>query len=117
MDYEVLQLEIKAVLQLSNMQYRNEMRVAFEVWSFRTAQIQSVLLEKITRSDAIWNWYQNEYQKIEYRFYKENKDFFTGYFDAHNLFEVFRWMTAEIEDYYPVTLIKNLNKDATRILD
>lgn len=115
MNYEVLQLEIKAALQLTNMQYRNEMRVAFEVWSFRTAQLQSVLLEQITRSDAVWNWYQNEYKKIERRFYRENKEFLTGQFDAMQLFQVFRWMTAEIEDFYPQTLINNLKYNGQTI--
>lgn len=115
MNYEVLQLEVKAALQLSNMQYRNEMRVAFEVWAFRTAQIQSVLLEKITRCDAVWNWYQNEYRKIEHLFYNENKDFFTGEYDAMQLFQVFRWMTAEIEDFYPITLINNLKHNGQTV--
>lgn len=116
MNYEVLQLEVKAALQLSNMQYRNEMRVAFEVWAFRTAQLQQVLLEQITRCDAIWNWYQNEYKKTEIRFYRENKDFFTGEFDAMQLFQVFRWMTKEIEDYYPQTLINNLKNNGQTVL-
>lgn len=114
MNYEVLQLEIKAALRLSNMQYRNEMRVAFEVWSFRTAQIHNVLLEEITRSSPIWNWYQHEYKKVERRFYKENKDFFTGDYDPFNLFEILRWMTSEIEGIYPVTLINNL-KNGQRV--
>lgn len=113
MNCEVIQLEIKTALQLSDMQYRNEMRVSFEVWAFRTAQIQSVLLEKITRCDAVWNWYQNEYKRIERRFYKENKDFFTDEFDSMQLFQVFRWMTAEIEDHYPITLINNLKYGET----
>lgn len=116
MKHEVIQIEIKAALKLSSIQYRNEMRVAFEVWAFRTAQIQQVLLEEITRSEAIWNWYQNQYRKIENRFYKENKDFFTGEFDEMQLFQVLRWMTAEIEDIYPATLINNL-KNEPRVLD
>lgn len=115
MNNEVLQLEIKAALKLSNFQYRNEMRVAFEVWSFRCAQIQNALLELITRSDAVWHWYQNEYQKIEKRFYRENKDFFTGEFDPMQLFQVFRWMTKEIEDFYPKTLINQLKNNGQTV--
>lgn len=115
MNYEVLQLEIKAALRLSNIQYRNEMRVAFEIWSFRIAQLKSVLLEQITRSNDIWNWYQSQYQKIEQRFYNENRDFFTGEFDEIQLFQVFRWMTKEIEDYYPITLINNLKQNGQTV--
>lgn len=116
MDHEVIQIEIKAALKLTSIQYRNEMRVAFEVWAFRTAQIHNVLLEEITRDEAIWNWYQNQYRRVERRFYKENKDFFTGEFDAMQLFQVLRFMTAEIEDIYPATLIINLS-NGTRVLD
>lgn len=116
MSHEVIQIEIKAALKLTSIQYRNEMRVAFEVWAFRTAQIHNVLLEEITRDEAIWNWYQNQYRRIEKRFYKENKDFMTGEFNPMEVFQVFRFMTAEIEDIYPATLIKALNH-GPRVLD
>ncbi|RLZ08569.1 hypothetical protein [Faecalibacter macacae] len=113
MNYEEIKITIQAALQLSTIQYRNETRVAFEVWAFRTAQIQNALLEEITRSEAIWNWYQNQYRKIEQRFYKENRDFLTGGFNPMEVFQVFRWMTKEIEDYYPATLINKLNNGQT----
>lgn len=111
MNYEVLQLEIRTALRLSPVQYRNEMRVSFEVWAFKTAQLQNVLLEKITRCERIWKWYQLKFQVVEKRFHKENYEFLDGTFDPMELFQVFRWMTAELEEIYPQTLINNLQHE------
>lgn len=108
MNYKVLQNRIMNALAATPLQYHNQMRLSFEVWAMKKASTHCVLLEYITRSEGIWNWYKNQYQKTERRFYRENKEFMIGEFDSDNLYDIFIIMTTELETIYPATLINNL---------
>lgn len=113
MKNEVIQLKIYTALNQSKLMYRNTMRLRFEIWAMQQASKHIVLLEEITRSDAIWNWYINQYNQVEKRFYRENKVFIDELFDANHLYEILSFMTSEIEDNYPITLIQNLKHGQT----
>jgi len=113
MKNEVIQLKIYTALKQSKLMYRNTMRLRFEIWAMQQATKHVVLLEEITRSDAIWSWYISQYHRVEQRFYKENKVFIDELFDANHLYEILSFMTSEIEEIYPITLINNLKNGRT----
>ena len=115
MENEALQLKIYTALKQSQLMYRNTMRLRFEIWAMKHATKHVVLLEEMTRSDAIWKWYIHQYNQIEKRFYRENKVFIDELFDANHLYEILALMAHEIEDYYPITLIQNLKHGQTTI--
>ena len=115
MENDLLQLKIYTALKQSQLMYRNTMRLRFEIWAMKQATKHVVLLEEMTRSDAIWKWYIHQYNQIKKRFYRENKIFVDEAFSPNHLYEIFALMAQEIENIYPLTLIQHLKNGKTII--
>ncbi len=106
MDKTTVKIKIIAALGMNARQYRNFTRALFELWAIVIARQQNLLLESITTNASLWQWYLNEFEITEQRFYNENKAYVDALLDAAILNDVLVAMAEEIEDYYPSVLIK-----------
>ncbi len=106
MDKITVKIKIIAALGMDSRQYRNFTRALFELWATVIARQQNLLLESITTNASLWQWYLNEFEIIEQRFYNENNAYVDALLDAAILNDVLVSMAEEIEEYYPSALIK-----------
>lgn len=113
MNKDYVEIQLKQAMRFTSLQWRNQARMFFERWAMITAFEHCVLLEDLSRSDAIWNWYKAQFSKVELKFYQTNKEYIHTINAPDELFEVFTVMAHEIEDYYPATLINKLNNGQT----
>lgn len=115
MDKEFIQTQLKRSMHFTSLQWQNQTRMFFERWAMITASEHCVLLEDLSRSESIWNWYKAYYFKIEQNFYNINKEYIHTINAPDELFEVFTLMAHELENIYPLTLIQHLKHGKTAI--
>jgi len=110
MTHQTIQIRIKAAMCFTSLQWRNQMRCFFERWAMVIAHDHCVLLEDLSRSEPIWNWYQAQFTKVEEQFYKQNRIYINSLGDeaSNELFEVFELLAYQLEESFPITLINNL---------
>lgn len=106
MDKTTVRIRIIAALGMDARQYRNFTRALFELWATVIARQQNLLLESITTNISLWQWYLDEFEIIEQRFYNENNAYVNALLEAAILNDVLVSMASEIEEYYPSALIK-----------
>ena len=115
MNNEIIQIQLKASMDFTALQWRNQTRMFFERWAMIIASDHCVLLENLSRSDKVYNWYLSQFWKAEQEFYNRYKDYIINLNCPNELFDLFTEMAHEIEDYYPITLIQNLKHGKTAI--
>ncbi|MDK7674359.1 hypothetical protein QP547_00855 [Weeksella virosa] len=103
-----IQIRIIAALGMSARQYRNLQRSLFELWAAVLAGKQNLLLENLTSSQALWDWYREEFYYVELRFYKENKAYVDALLDAEILSDVLVLQAQELEAIYPSVIINKV---------
>lgn len=106
MEIITVRIKIIAALGLNSRQYRNLKRALFELWATVVSHQKDLMLESLTTNISLWQWYLNEFDVIESRFYNENSEFVDGLCDSMILNDVLVLMASEIENYYPGALIK-----------
>lgn len=108
MKLQVIKQKIQHALKLSEIRYLNTRRVSFEIWAMTFAAQNNVMLEDLTTSQLLWNWYISQYEMMEFRFYKENADYINYLDSEHQLYDVFMIYVREIEDSYPKAIINSI---------
>ena len=115
MKQEIIQIELKASMQFTSLQWRNQTRMFFERWAMIIASDHCVLLENLSRSEIIYNWYLAQFSKVEQQFYRQYKDYIKHLNYPTQLFDLFSEMAYEIENNYPLTLIQHLKHGETTV--
>lgn len=114
MKQEIIQIELKASMQFTSLQWRNQTRLFFENWAMKIASEHCVLLENISRCPQVWSWYQAQFSRIERNFYESNKSLIKNLDEPNELFELFKLFVFQM-DNYPLTLIQNLKHGETAV--
>ena len=113
MNYEVIKIELLAAFQFTSFEWKNQTRYLFNRWSTIIASEHYLLLEDVTKSDMIYNWYLEQFRKVEMKFYQTFR-FEVRIINAPDeLYEAFEGMIIEIENIFPQTLINNLKYGQT----
>lgn len=109
MEKETQRIMIIAALDLTALSYRNFIRSNFEVWALLIAQQHHLLLEDVSTNQSLWLWYQDQFKSMETVFFNANKDYIVSLLDSYYLHQVFLTYIEELENFYPQTIIKNIN--------
>lgn len=115
MDNELLQNKLKKSMSFTSLQWRNQTRMFFEIWAMKISNEHCVLLENLSRSEKIYNWYLSQFSKVEHQFYDRYRDYIINLDCPNELFEMFTEMAHELEKNYPITLIQNLKHGETAV--
>jgi len=113
MNYEVIKIELLAAFQFTSFEWKNQTRYLFNRWSTIIASEHYLLLEDVTKSDMIYNWYLEQFRKVEMKFYQTFRFEIKRINAPDELYEAFEGMIIEIENIFPQTLINTLKYGQT----